>query len=262
MITFVLLACGTRLSRAERVRSHFDFDSLTYQCLTIVKAEVGERTEHRTVDGNCAVYEVHVLASFKGGLPSGAVVRITGLDEYKKGPGIGAILDFKHPAPRIAAGDVVYLFLKPNGSTGYSKYRLVEADWTVLESGLRLVDGLWVYEFIQWFPRLDRWPPNIPKPGALAGSMGVIPKTRLIFPNARPPSVRAFEKELAGSILAMDALAKEIAAGGMTPARRLKLLHERQRKYPSQRWDFNDHIGGLLRQSPPLERWPSSRPAT
>ena len=65
LLVAVLLACAGH-ARAARVLDHYDLDSLAAMAQLIVLAEVGDATDVRTRDGDCAVWDVKVLATLSG----------------------------------------------------------------------------------------------------------------------------------------------------------------------------------------------------
>lgn len=144
-LLWVLVGCA--VADAARVRNHYDVDSLVQLSEAIVKGEVGEGTAFKTRDGDCTVYQVKVLKSFKGKLAAEATIRVAGLDEYHYATGIEGRAE---TTGHVGKGDVVYLFLTPTSTNrGYAMYRLTDAQWTVIESGVRMVAGQHVYAFGQ-----------------------------------------------------------------------------------------------------------------
>src|SRR4051812_2415540 len=175
LLAGVLLACTGR-AHAARVLDQYDVDSLSAMAKLIVKAEVGGATDVQTRDGNCAVWDVKVLSVLQGDIKPDSMIRVAGIEEYKKGPVEGVDKGF----PRLSKGDVVYLFLLPKGARGgYAMYDLTDADWKVIESGARLVGKDGVHSFGQYFP-----------PGPSAGPIpGFVAMTEKTFPKAKALTV-------------------------------------------------------------------------
>lgn len=181
---------------------HYDTDSLTYLSEAIVRAMVGAAEQVRTADGDCAVHEIEVLSVFKGPLKPGQAFRVTGLDVYRRAPGIAGAPDSRD---LIGKGDVVYLFLVPKGKMGYAMYRLTDADWTVIESGCRLVADGRVYVFAQ--PHRARDMAALGGTRQSADTGGFMAMTHATFPGAPVPEAAAFDERLRGSIEHVASLA-------------------------------------------------------
>jgi hypothetical protein len=211
----------------------------------IVKAEVGEATDVQTRDGNCAVWDVKVLSVLNGDVQPESVIRVAGIEEYKKGPGIEGV---GKGYPRLSKGDVVYLFLLRKGDRGgYAKYDLTDADWKVIESGARLVGKDGVHSFGQYFP-----------PGPSMGPVpGFVAMTEKTFPKSQVLSVEEFEKQVHKSLGFVSDLRTKLAANALTEADKREVLAKRREvlKRESAR---SDYIPWLIYDEP---RQPATRPA-
>src|SRR5437899_1177347 len=84
LLIVVLLGCPGR-AHAARVLDQYDVDSLSAMATLIVKAEVGEATDVQTRDGDCAVWDVKVLTTLNGDIEPQTVIRVAGIEEYRKG---------------------------------------------------------------------------------------------------------------------------------------------------------------------------------
>ena len=147
----ILLFTSPSSARAERVLEHYDTDSLCALANLIVKAEIGLPTKVKTLDGDCAVWDVSVISSLQGDVKAGTSIRVTGIGEYRKGADVAG--DEKR-VQQLSGREVVYLFLVPKDAPGgYAKYRSTDADWKVVPSGVRLVSEKQVYSFSQFWPR-------------------------------------------------------------------------------------------------------------
>src|SRR5688572_29852337 len=171
-LLIAVLVAWTSHADGARVLDQYDVDSLSAMAELIVKAELGQATDVQTRDGNCSLWDVKVLAVLHGDVRPESVIRVAGIEEYKKVPGIDGV---DKGFPRLSKGDVVYLFLIPKDARGgYAKYRLTDADWKVVESGARLVVKDRVHSFGQYFP-----------PGPSAGPVpGFVVRTEETFPKA------------------------------------------------------------------------------
>jgi hypothetical protein len=201
------------------VLAHYDVDSLCAMEELVVRAEAGDPMPRHTPDGDCVVYDVKVLSTLKGtAVQSGQTIRVAGLDVYKRAPGIAGAPDSWSP---IRKGDIVYLFLVPKqANIGYSKYRLVDADWKVIESGARLVVGDRVYTFGQYFPNdPPPWPNETPKADGpssqpfegyvVGGFVAMTPKT---FGYAPIQSVDSFEQRTSKAVAFVADLNRQLKA--------------------------------------------------
>lgn len=236
LLIAVLVAFVGR-AQAARELDQYDIDSLSAMAKLIVKAEVGQATEVRTRDGDCAVWDVKVLATLHGDIAPQSVIRVAGIEEYRKGPGIeGADKDFK----RLSQGDVVYLFLVPKGTRiGYAKYDLTDAGWKVIESGARLVTEDRVYAFGQYFPGLPGTAEKtLPEGRALtAGGLvrvvsngpvpGFVTMTEETFPEARAVTVEEFEEQVTGSLAFVSELRRKLAENALPEAEQRAILDAR-----------------------------------
>jgi hypothetical protein len=220
VLSLVIAGLAGRAS-AARVLSQYDADSLCALSDLVVKAEVGEMRDVRTRDGDCAVTTVTVLSVLKGDAKVGAEIRVAGVEEYKKAPGLEGVGEDRYP--RLSKGDVVYLFLATKDAPqGYAKYRLTDADWKVVESGARLVVKDRVLGFRQYFPELSA------AVRAVAGPIpGFVAATERTFPKAPVQSVEEFERRVKESAGFIDDLRRRIAAGDLTAAERADLLRSR-----------------------------------
>ena len=232
-------------ARAARVLDVYDVDSLTAMATLIVKARLGDATDVHTRDGDCAVWEVTILSTFHGDAKPQSVIRVAGIEEYKKGPGIPGVPDKSYP--RLSNGDVVYLFLVPRGTRmGYAKYDLTNADCKVIESGARLVVDDRVHSFGQYIP-----------PGPHVGPIpGFVARTTQTFPDAPILSVEAFEKQVQASLQFVADLRRKLATTDLTESERRDLFQSRDavRKRELTRTNYIPH---LLHTTP---RRPTTRP--
>lgn len=244
LLAVVLLALTGR-AHAARVLEHYDVDSLSAMAKLIVKAEVIRATEVQTRDGDCAVWDVQVLSALEGGIQPGSVIRVAGIEEYQKGPGIEGV---DKGFPRLSKGDVVYLFLVPKGTpVGYAKYDLTDADWKVIESGTRLVVKDGVHSFGQYYP-----------PGPSAGPVpGFVAMTEKTFPKAQRLSVGEFEKQVKASLAFVSDLRSKLAANALTEADKHAMLAGRAEVLKRQS-AHSDYIPSLIDEKP---RRPPARQA-
>ena len=244
LLIAVLLACAGRADGA-RVLDHYDIDSLSAMARLIVKAEVGEATDVHTRDGDCSVWDVKVLSTLRGDIKPQSVIRVAGIEEYRKGPGIEGV---NEGFSRLSKGDVVYLFLVPRGTrTGYAKHDLTDADWKVIESGARLVVKHRVLSFGQYTP-----PP--PSAGPVPGFVAMTEKT---FPKALAPPVEEFDKQVQGSLAFVSELRRKLAANALTEAEKRAVLAGRS-EVLERELARSDYIPRLIRDEP---RRPTTRPA-
>lgn len=245
LAALLLLAASARPASAAKVLDRYDVDSLVALAELIVRGEVGDATEVRTRDGDCTVAEIKVLSTLKGKSEPRSVLRVAGLEAYRKGPGIaGAGKRF----PRLSKGDVVYLFLVPRDAPmGYAMYRLTDADWKIIESGARLVVEDRVYAFGQYFPR---------GPGRSVGPVpGFVVMTEKTFPRAPVQSVATFEQHVARSIEFVAELKRKLADGSLSAAERRAILKARAAVLKKE-LARTDHIPRLLAD----EARPAKRP--
>lgn len=197
----LLILAYAHSAHAARVLSHYDVKSLCGMARLIVKAEIIDATDVQTPDGDCAVWNVKILSCIEGNASPQSVIRVAGIEEYKKGPGTAGV---DEGFPRLAKGDTVYLFLVPKDARiGYAKYALTNADWKVIESGARLTMNEKVFDFGQYFP-------PAPSAGPVPGFVAVTEKT---FPETTPLSVKEFEKQLQA---ALEGVRKAAEAPGAT----------------------------------------------
>jgi hypothetical protein len=244
LLIAVLLACTGR-ARAARVLDHYDVDSLSAMAKLIVKAEVGKATDVQTRDGNCAVWDVKVLSVLNGDAQAESTIRVAGIEEYNKGPGIEGV---DKGFPRLTKGDVVYLFLLPKGARGgYAKYALTNADWKVIESGTRLITKDGVHSFGQYFP-----------PGPSMGPVpGFVAMTGKTFPESRAPSVEEFKKQVHESLKFVRGLRDQLATNALTDADKRAVLAKRS-EVLKREFAHSDYIPWLIYDEP---RRPTTRPA-
>ncbi len=193
LIPALLLALSVS-ARAERVLDHYDLDSLAYLSDTIVRAQVGDSQPVSTADGNCIIYDIKVLATFKGGVKVDQTFHVAGLDPFHRAPGIAGTPDSWNLPQK---GDQLYLFLVPVGKTGYAMYELTNADWTILESGARLLDNDHVYAFSQYSAEKFSTDP-LKKP--LRAPSGFVAMTNTTYPGAQILTQKAFEVALNESL--------------------------------------------------------------
>lgn len=187
IIPALVLAVLASAARAERSLEHYDLDSLAYLSEAVVRVEVGDSEPFKTADGDCLVHTVKAIEVFNGSVKVGASFRVTGLDVFHRAPGMADHADSWNP---IQKGDAAYLFLVPIGKAGYAKYRLTNADWTVIESGARLLEGGRVYAFGQYFPRVGLGEQVLRAPG------GLVAMTNTAFPGAPVVTRQVFEASL------------------------------------------------------------------
>ena len=239
-----MFACAPE-AHAARVLERYDVDSLSAMAQLIVKAEVGEATDVKTREGDCAVWDVTVLSVLHGDAEPRSTIRVTGIEEYRKGPGLGGADD---SVRRLSKGDVVYLFLVPKDAReGYAKYRLTDADWKVIESGARLVVEDTVYAFGQYVP-----------PGKSVGPVpGFVAMTDEAFPGAPVSSVKAFEKQVRASLRYVADLRRKLSAGALDEAEKKAILKSRAAVLKRER-ARSDYIPWLIHDEP---RQPVTRPA-
>lgn len=244
LLLAVLLACPGS-AHAARVLDQYDVDSLSAMAQLIVKAEVGQATDVQTRDGNCAVWDVKVLSVLHGDIQPEALIRVAGIEEYRKGPGIEGV---DKGFPRLSKGDVVYLFLIPKDARGgYAKYRLTDADWKVIESGTRLVIKDRLHSFGQYFP-----------PGPSAGPVpGFVAMTEKTFPKARALSMEEFEKQVQASLAFVTELRRKLAGNAFTEAEKRAVLAARS-EVLKRELAHSDYIPWLIYDEP---RQPTTRPA-
>ncbi|MGB7158389.1 MAG: hypothetical protein WBD40_10020 [Tepidisphaeraceae bacterium] len=243
LLIAVLLAFAGR-AHAARVLERYDVDSLSAMATLIVKAEVGEATDVHTRDGDCAVWDVTVLSALHGDAKPQSIIRVAGIEEYRKGPGIqGAEKTF----PRLSKGDIVYLFLiAKDARGGYAKYSLTDADWKVIESGARLVIKDSVYGFGQYSP-----------PAPSAGPVpGFVAMTDEAFPGAPVASVDAFEKQVAASLRYAAELRRKLSENALSENEKQTILRSRAAVLKRER-ARSDYIPWLIFDEP---RQPTTRP--
>jgi len=173
------------------------------------------------------------------------VIRVAGIEEYKKGPGIDGV---DKGFPRLSKGDVLYLFLLPKGARGgYAKYDLTNADWKVIESGARLVAKDGVHSFGQYFP-----------PGPSIGPVpGFVAMTEKTFPKSRVLSVDEFEKQVHKSLAFVSDRRSKLAANALTEADKRAVLAKRS-EVLNRELARSDYIPWLIYDEP---RQPTTRPA-
>src|SRR5687768_8283526 len=189
VVALLSLPAAVGEARAARVLNQYDLDSLCALAQLVVRVEVGAMEDVETRDGKCAVTDVRILSVLRGDAGEGSSIRVAGVEEYRKGPGIDGVAPRRFP--RLQPGDIVYLFLVPKGTPiGYAKYDLTDADWKVIESGARLVVNDRVLGFRQYFP------PG-PSKGAIPGFVAATPEA---FPHAPAAEAPAdFENRVRGS---------------------------------------------------------------
>ncbi len=231
---------------AERQLDKYDIESLCALSGLIVRGELGAATEVQTRDGDCAVWEVTVLSVLHGEARPGAVIRVAGVEEYRKGPGIGRTQAIR----RLAKGDVVYLFLAPKKAPiGYAKYSLTDADWKVVESGARLVAEDRVHAFAQYRARTE--------PGQLVtGSQGFVAMTEQAFPGSPIPSAETFEKQVRDSLRFVAELRRKLSENKLGEPEKNAILEARPAVLKEQ-WAHTDYIPYLIHDEP---RHPTTRP--
>lgn len=199
---------------AARDLDGYDLDSLSALAGAIVKVEIDKATPVKTRDGDCAVWDVKVLATLHGDVKPQSTIRVVGIEEYRKGPGTGGA---QREFPQLSKGDIVYLFLAPKGARiGYAMYDLTDADWKVIESGARLVINDRVYAFGQYVPP----PPSL-------GSVGFVALTEQTSPAAPVLAVDTFEKQVLASLEFVRELRDRLSTTGLTKAERNAILDAR-----------------------------------
>lgn len=253
--SLILLFTSASSASAERVLEHYDVDSLSALATLIVKAEVGLPERVGTSDGKCAVWDAKVISRLHGDqVEPGTVIRVTGIEEYRKGPGIVPV---DAGFPELSGGDIVYLFLIPKDAPGgYAKYRLTDAEWKVIPSGLRLVSGENVHSFGQYLPAGGNF------------SLGYVAMTKDIFPRTKGPepdgearleppgserfagdvpvlSTEAFEKMVKASLEFVVGLRKTMSEGRLDTEQRKAILDSRA-DVLKREWAKDDHIPELL----------------
>src|SRR5690349_6925147 len=105
-------------ARAARVLDQCDVDSLVYDSEVIVRGVIGDSTLVKTPDGDVQVLEVKVTEAVQGALKVGQVIRVTGMEDYRKSPGMKAAGEMWGETSR---GDEVVLLLA-KGRAMYSNY--------------------------------------------------------------------------------------------------------------------------------------------
>ena len=212
---------------AEIVRPHFDFDSLVVQSDAIIQARIRTSVPWKTVDGDCTIFTVEVLKAVKGPPKVGDLIKVAGLDVYHRAPGITGVPDSWEP---LQKGDVVYLFLTSTGvNSGQASYRLTDAKWDVISSGVRLVVGDEVYAFGQHFPNMSR-SERPPEPHGLVAMTG---KT---FPHASIVTEQILIKRLSHT-KALVADVNQLVAAPASPEntrRIIALIRERSKSIQSE----------------------------
>ena len=250
----VLLVCSLSSARAERVLEHYDVDSLSALATLIVKAEVGLPERVSTSDGECAIWDAKVISRLHGDkVEPGMVIRVVGIEEYRKSPGVVPV---DAGFPELGGGDVVYLFLVPKDAPGgYAKYRLTDAEWKVIPSGLRLVSGKNVHAFRQYLPTGGNF------------SLGYVAMTPEVFTlskdNERKSvrtfqfpwenftgevpvrTVEAFERKVAASLEFVADLRRKMSEGRLVAGEREEILKSRE-EVLIREWATDDHIPDLL----------------
>lgn len=223
----------------------YDVDSLSAIATLIVKAKLGDATDVHTRDGDCAVWDVTILATVLGEAKPQSVIRVAGIEEYRKGPGIPGVPDKAYP--RLTNGDVVYLFLVPRGThIGYAMYDLTNADWKVIESGARLVANDRVHSFGQYLP-----------PGPSMGPIpGFVARTKQTFLDAPIPSIEAFDKQVQASLQFVADLRRKLTTTGLSETDRRDLLQSRA-AVRDRESTHTDYIPHLLYNTP---RQPTTHP--
>jgi hypothetical protein len=244
LVVILLAAVCSLEARAARVLRQYDIDSLCAMAELIVKVEVGQATDVQTRDGDCAVWEVKVLSTLNGNVAPQTVIRVAGIEEYRKGPGIsGGGKGFQ----RLSKGDVAYLFLLARDSPGgYAKYHLTDAEWKVIESGARLVTRDRVYGFAQYFP---------PAPSAGPGP-GFVTRTENLFPGAPVVSVEAFEERVRTSLQYVRELRRKVSENALSETEKQQVLRGR-REVLQREQAHSDYIPRLIHDEP---RQPTTPP--
>lgn len=220
LLPLLLLALASRAS-AARVLTHDDLDSLIYKSTLIVRAQITAVEPFTSPDGDGRVHTLQILDTLKGNAPK--TIRVTGLDAYRRAPGIEGLDDSWN---LLQVNDTVYLFLVPNGTTGYSKYKLAKADFTVLESGARLLAANHVYSFGQLLGDDRELLRNFP---GSPGPSGFVAMTTLSFSGAPVPTQKSFDNDLHHALENAPALAKLLTSDATPEAlpARLQFLRTR-----------------------------------
>jgi|GEM_PF-4574918 len=226
-IALLVLAVVTPPARAWRVMGNYDLDSLVYLSKTIVRAEIENSQAFNTDERNGFVHTVRVLDVFTGSAKTGDELRVNGLNDYYYPTGTPSDKD---AWSALRKGAIAYLFLIPNG-VDQAVYLHNNADWTVLESGVRLQEGESVYSFSQkgW----DSGPVGmveiklgnetyITSQEARAPT-GFLAMTKLMFPKATVLTQKTFEDQLQQSQQTF-ARTKSLMAGDMTPDKASKIV--------------------------------------
>ena len=250
----VLLVCSLSSARAERVLEHYDVDSLSALATLIVKAEVGLPERVSTSDGECAIWDAKVISRLHGDkVEPGMVIRVVGIEEYRKSPGVVPV---DASFPELGGGDVVYLFLVPKDAPGgYAKYRLTDAEWKVIPSGLRLVSGKNVHAFRQYLPTGGNFSLGYV---AMTPEVFVLPKgeERKSIRHFQSPwekfvgevpvwTVEAFERKVAASLKFVADLRRKMSEGRLAAEEREEILKSRE-EVLNREWATDDHIPDLL----------------
>src|SRR4051812_37981918 len=95
-----------------RMLDQCDVDSLVYDGEVIVRGVIGDTAGVKTRDGGVWVFDVTGREVMQGEVKVGRVVKVTGVEDYRKSPGMGAagdVWDGMHH------GDEVILFLTSKG---------------------------------------------------------------------------------------------------------------------------------------------------
>ena len=249
-----LLVCSLSSARAERVLEHYDVDSLSALATLIVKAEVGLPERVSTSDGECAIWDAKVISRLYGDkVEPGTVLRVVGIEEYRKSPGVVPV---DAGFPELSGGDVVYLFLAPKDAPGgYAKYRLTDAEWKVIPSGLRLVSGKNVHAFRQYLPTGGNFSLGYV---AMTPEVFVLPKgeERKSIRHFQSPwekfvgevpvwTVEAFERKVAASLKFVADLRRKMSEGRLAAEEREEILKSRE-EVLNREWATDDHIPDLL----------------
>jgi hypothetical protein len=186
VVLVVALLVQPHAARAARVLQHYDLDSLVDQSKAVVRAELGDPRPFKTADGDYVVQTATVLDAILGPAVAGTQIRFVGLDWVHQAPGLAGRGDSWEP---LAKGDVVYLFLAPNDA----RCPPINADWKVIESGVRLVSGGKVYAFGQRFGINAE--PNMPT-GLRGAPYGFVAMTAVTFPAVPVETQREFDVHL------------------------------------------------------------------
>ncbi len=240
---------ATRPALATRLMQHYDTDSLCGMAELVVAVEVGKAIPCHTAIGDCTNFEVKVRSTFKGKAAAGSILRVAGLDKIYRAPGMAGVAD---SWSEITTGDVVYLFLVPPKAYvggGLSVYEYTDAQYKVIESGVRLSIGGNVYSFGQdlYMPELDG-PDACQIPGGPYSCL--VAMTGKTFPHATVESVADFEKHLASSVRFSDDLQHELKTKTLQPNERKKILDGRSATLKRE-LAWNDYIAESLGVSPP-----------